>query len=279
MILVTGATGTVGKELVQRLIDMGQPVRVFTRDASKAAHLGGQVEVAVGNFDNPDALRAAMNGVARIFLVTSETRQDLNALETAKRAGVEQIVKLSTLEASEHILQVGKWHYEREELIRGSGLAWSLIRPGMFMTNTITWWAASIKQQGAVYFPGGKGQVAPIDPHDVAAVAAVALTRPGHTGQAYELTGPQLLSVGEMVQVIAKVLGKPIQYTDIPLSAAKEWMLQSGMNEALAAAFAEMLTALYQNQGAQLTDTVEQVTGQPARTFESWCRAHIAAFQ
>ncbi len=278
MILVTGATGMVGKELVQQLLEMDQPVRVVTRDARKVAHLGGRVEVVVGDLNNPETLQAAMAGVERMFLVTLELQQDLNALEAAKRAGVQQIVKLSTLEASEHTLQVGKWHYEREELVRASGLG-TFLRPGMFMSNTVAWWASSIKQQGAVYFPGGKGRVAPIDPRDIAAVAAVTLTQPGHAGKAYELTGPELLCVGEMVQIISRVLGKPIKYVDIPPFAAKLWMLQSGMDKSLVGALVEMMVALRKNQGAQLTDTVQQVTGRPARTFEAWCSEHIAAFQ
>jgi uncharacterized protein YbjT (DUF2867 family) len=279
MILVIGATGTVGKELVQQLLEADQPVRVFTRDARKVAHLDQRVECAVGDLTKPETLAAGMHGVERIFLVTFETQQDINVLEAAKRAGVKQVVKLSTLEARDHILQVGKWHYEREELIRASGLAWTFLRPGMFMTNTIEWWAAGIKQQGTVYFPGRTGKVAPVDPHDVASVATVALTQSGHTGKAYELTGPELLSVGEMVQIIAHVLGKPVTYVDIPPLAAKVWMLKSGMDKTLAAAFTEMLAALRNNKGAQRTDTVEQVTGQPPRTFEAWCREHIDAFR
>lgn len=279
MILVTGGTGTVGRELVQQLLEADQPVRVFTRDARKVAHLDQRAERAVGDLTKPETLAAAMHGVERIFLVTFETRHDINVLEAAQRAGVKQVVKLSTLEARDHVLQVGKWHYEREELIRASGLAWTFLRPGMFMTNTIQWWAAGIKQQGAVYFPGGKGRVAPVDPRDVAAVATAALTQPGHTGKAYELTGPELLSMGEMVQIIARVLGRPVRYVDIPPLFAKIWMLKSGMDNTLVAALMEVLAALRKNKGAQRTDMVEQVTGHPPRTFEAWCREHSAAFQ
>jgi uncharacterized protein YbjT (DUF2867 family) len=133
MILVTGATGHVGQQLVPRLLDAGQQVRVFTRDARKVAHLGNRVECFVGDFDKPETLDNALRDVEHMFLVTFETQQDINALEAAKRAGVQHVVKLSTLEASDAVLQIGKWHREREQLIEASGLAWTFLRPGMFI--------------------------------------------------------------------------------------------------------------------------------------------------
>jgi uncharacterized protein YbjT (DUF2867 family) len=278
MILITGATGHIGKELVPLLLQSGQMLRVLVRDERKVAQLDPFIERTVGDLNDPAALVSAVHGVQGIFLVTFETRQDVQVLEAAKQARVQRIVKLSTLEASHPAIQVGKWHAEREELIRASGLDWTFLRPGMFMTNTIEWWADSIKAQGAVYFPGGKGRVAPVDPRDVAAVAALALTQPGHHGQAYELTGPALMTTGEMVQIIGGVLGKPVRYTDIPPLAARLWMLNSGMDKALVNALMEMLTALRKNQGAICTETFKQVTGRAPRTFEAWCRDHIGAF-
>jgi uncharacterized protein YbjT (DUF2867 family) len=280
MILITGATGNIGRELIPILLETRQPVRVFVRDERKVAQLDPCVERVVGDLDKPETLLPAVQGVERIFLVTYETRQDINVIEAAKPAGVKHIVKLSTLEAAEHKIQVGKWHYEREELIRASGLNWTFLRPGMFMSNTIDWWAESIKGQNSVFFPGGKqGKVAPVDPRDVASVAAAALTQPGHNGQAYELTGPELFTIGEMVQVIARVLGKPIQYVDIPPIAAKLFMLRTGMDKTLVNALMEMLKSLRKNEGATITDTIQLVTGQPPRTFEAWCCEHIHAFQ
>ena len=280
MILVTGATGHVGKELIPILLKTGQPIRVFVRDERKVAHLDACVERIVGDLDKPETLTPALKNVDRIFLVTYETCQDVHVIEAAKRAGVRQIVKLSTLEATEHKIKVGKWHYEREELIRASGLDCTFLRPGMFMSNSIEWWAESIKGQDSVFFPGGKrGKVAPIDPRDVARVAAVALTQLGQTNQAYELTGTELFTIGEMVQVISRVLGKPIQYVDIPSIAAKLFMLKTGMDKALVNALMEMLASLRRNEGAIVTDTVQRVTGEPPRTFAAWCREHIDAFR
>jgi uncharacterized protein YbjT (DUF2867 family) len=280
---VIGATGHVGKELIPQLLGAGQPVRVFTRDERKVAHFDKRVERAVGDLDNPETLAPAMCGVDQVFLVTGSVQHDINALAAARRAGVQHVVKLSTIEAGpgpgHPTLQVGQWHREREQIIEASGIAWTFLRPSMFMSNLMEWWAESIKHAGAVYFPGGKGKVAPVDPLDIASVATVALTQPGHTGHAYELTGPELLTIGEMVQIIAHVLGRPLKYVNIPPLVAKLFMLKSGMDKVLVGALMEMMTAMRKNQGAILTDTVERVTGHPARKLETWCREHVAHFQ
>ena len=280
MILVTGATGKIGKELIPLLFKSGENIRVLVRDEKKVAHLNTSIERIVGDLNDPQALIPAMCDVDRMFLVTYETQQDVNVIEAAKHSGVQQIVKLSTLEATAHKIKVGRWHYEREELILSSGIDWTFLRPGMFMSNTIEWWADSIKGQESVFFPGGKkGRVAPIDPRDVAAVAARALTQPGHSGKAYELTGSELFTIGEMVQVISKVLGKHIHYVDIPPIAAKLFMLKTGMDRTLVNALMEMLGSLRRDEGAIMTDTVQQVTGRKSGTFEAWCRDHIEVFR
>ncbi len=279
MILVTAATGHVGKELVPGLLQAGQSVRVLVRDASKVADLDARVERCLGDLNDPDSLAHAMQGVDKVFLVTFDTQQELNALDAARSARVSQIVKLSTLEATEHKIKVGQWHYEREELIRNSGLAWTFLRPGMFMSNAMDWWAASIKQQGAVYFPGGKGRVAPISPGDVAAVACQSLIRDEHLNQIYELTGSELLTMKEMVAVIGKALGRRLIYRNIPPLAARFWMLRSGMDKTLVDALMQMLASLRKNEGAIVTDAVQRITGRPPEAFEAWCCKHADAFR
>ncbi len=279
MILVTGATGHVGKELVQQLLETDQPVRVLTRDARKVAYLGQRVECVVGDLSQPDTLAPAMAGVERVFLMALDTQQVRNALAAAQRAGVQHIVMLSTSEVNMPGMPIGEWHREREKLVEASGLAWTFLRPGMFMSNTPDWWGETIRRQGAVYFPGGKGKVAAIDPRDIAAVAAVALTQPGHAGKAYELTGPELLTIGEMVQIIGRVLDKRLRYVNIPIFVARFFMLRGGMNPVLVDALIKLIKAVRDGQGAQFTDTVSQLTGHPAHTFEEWVREHRAAFE
>jgi (4-alkanoyl-5-oxo-2,5-dihydrofuran-3-yl)methyl phosphate reductase len=279
MILVIGATGSIGRELIPLLVESERPLRVLVRDARKLAHIDPVVERVLGDLDRSDTLEAAMEGVECMFLLTFDTQQDRNVISAARRAGVQHLVKLSTLEASQAHLKVGRWHREREELIQSSDLDWTFLRPGMFMSNTIEWWAETVKKQAAVYFPGGKGRTAPVDPRDVARVAACALTAAGHSGKVYEITGPELLSIGEMAQIIGGVLGKRVKYINVPLVAAKLQMRLSGMDAELVDALMELAKELRSDRAAQLTGTVEGVTGKPPRSFEAWCRENMRAFQ
>jgi uncharacterized protein YbjT (DUF2867 family) len=278
MILVSGATGNVGRHLVGQLLDKGAQVRALVRDEGKVAYLNNSVERAIGDLDEPETLTTAMRGIDRLYLVTPDTQQVINLLEASKRTGVKHVVKQSTIEA-DRSLGPGKWHREQEELIKASGLAWTFIRPTMMTVNTIEWWGATIKSQNAVYFPGGNGKVPAVDPLDVAAVASTVLTCPSHEGQIYEVTGPEVLTIGEMVQVLAKVLGKPLRYVNIPAFLAAIWLRRFGMSRELVKGLMETLGALRRNEYAYVTDVVERVGGVKPRTFEAWCRDHIAAFQ
>jgi len=278
VILVTGATGNVGKELVPQLLARGANVRVLTRDARKVAHWRGSVACAVGDLGDSASLDGVFDGVEAMFLVTMHngTRHDEIALSRARASGVRHVVKLSTLEADDATLRVGRWHAAKDEVVRTSGLTWTILRPGMFMSNALQW-ADSVKTHSTVYFPGGRGRVAPIDPRDVAAAAAVALTDRGHEGRTYGLTGAQLLTIAEMVDTLARVLGRPLSYVDVPILAAKLFLCrQLGLQTGLA--LAELASALKQGKGARVADNLEALTGRPPRSFEAWCRDHADAF-
>lgn len=149
----------------------------------------------------------------------------------------------------------------------------------MLMVNTIEWWADTVKSQGAVYFPGGKGKVPPVDPRDVAAVACAVLTQPGHARHVYELTGPEALSIAEMVQTLGRVLGRPLRYVNVPAFVAALWMRRSGLPGYVVKALIETLGALRRNEYAYVTDAVERIAGLKPRSYEMWCRENIAAFQ
>ena len=279
MILITGATGTVGSKLTQQLLEAGQAVRVLTRDASKVSALKGQAEIAVGDLDAVELVRAALDGVEHIFLVTANTQHDVNVLRAAKDARVRHVVKLSTLEAVDPMMiEHVKWHREREELIRASGLAWTFLRPTMFMSTALDW-ATTIREEGVIYFPGGEGKVPAIDPWDIAAVAAVALTESGHEGRAYALTGPKALSFSEMAEVLAGVLGKSVRYVDMPEKEAGAKMSRAGLPDYVIEGLLGTFMAVRAGRLADCTKDVEQVTGRPPRTFETWCRDHLNAFQ
>ncbi|MBO0869104.1 MAG: NAD(P)H-binding protein [Micromonosporaceae bacterium] len=278
MILVTGATGTVGRELVQQLASTGCPVRALVRDPAKLGDLADRVQVHIGDLDDPATLRPAMAGVARVFLLTSATRQDAAVLAAAKAAGATHIVKLSTQEAGWVPVEGhGHWHREREQLIQASGLAWTFLRPTMFM-DTALQWAATVRAQQTIYFPVGDARLAPVDPADVAAVAAAALTGTGHAGNGYELTGGQLLSGEELASTLGEVLGQPIRYVDVPESAMGEQMHRAGLPGYVVDGLLETFRLVRAGRFGYTTQLVEQVTGRPPGTFRRWCERHRAAF-
>lgn len=278
MILVTGATGTIGAELVKQLIEAGECPRVLVRDPAKVHHLDNNVECVVGDLDQPDTVRDALKGIERVFLLTSKTQQDLNVITAAKSTGTRHIVKLSTQEAGWVPVEGhGHWHHEREELIRNSGLAWTFLRPTMYMSTALEW-APTLKKDNVVYFPGGMSKFAPIAPKDVAAVACSALLSSDHEGQGYELTGPELVSVADMVSILAKVLKKQINYVDIAETTWGEQMSGYGIPKYVVDGLVETFSLIRQGRFAYLTDDVGRITGRQANSFSTWCQEHCQAF-
>lgn len=278
MILVTGATGNIGKELVPQLLAKGEKVRVVTRDAAKVAHLGGKIDVLVGDLKNSDTAKRAVAGADAVFLVgiIADTTQsaDRQLIAESARAGVKRIAKIS---ARSNGRGIGQVHFEQEELIRKSGVPWTFLRCGMFMSNTLGW-AATVKAQGTVYSPFGDGKMAMIAPKDIAAVATLALTGPGHQDQIYDLFGDTLLTVAEQVAILSRVLGKPIKLVDITPQAAGERLRATGASDMLVEGLTALWTMVRNNEAQFRNDEVRRLTGQPPQDFESFCRDHKAAF-
>jgi (4-alkanoyl-5-oxo-2,5-dihydrofuran-3-yl)methyl phosphate reductase len=279
MYLVTGATGNVGSEVVARLLDEGEPVRVFVRDPGKVAHWGDRVRVATGDFGEPDTFARAAAGVEGVFLMNVATGAESfrRLLDAAKAHGGPRIVFLSTILANSPEIGIGKLHKDKEDAIRESGLPAGFLRPGAFMSNAYQW-AGTIRAEGVVYNPMGSGKVAPIAPDDIAAVAVEALTTPGLAGEVFELTGGELLSVPEQVEILARVLGRPIRCVDVPVETAVQGLIRGGLPAHLAAAVGQSFAAVRDGRAVDIRDTVERVTGRKPRTFEAWAREHAPRF-
>ncbi len=282
MILVTGATGTIGTEVVKLLLAQGEKVRVLARDPQKAAKLGAGVDVVQGDLDKPETLPAAFQGVTKLFLLAAGedlARHEANALAAAQAAGVQYVVKISAAGAGDDdTLQLGRWHTAGEKQIKDAGIPWTIVRPGSFMSNTMAW-VGSIKGQGVVYNPSGHGKTAPIDPKDIAAVAVAALTSTGHEGKVYEITGPQALSTADQAGKISAAIGRPIQCVDVSEEALRGAMLGQGMSPTLADALVELMLYIKNGNNSYVTNTVEQVLGREPRTFEEWLSEHAGIFR
>jgi uncharacterized protein YbjT (DUF2867 family) len=280
MISVIGATGNVGRELVKQLCDAGQPVRVVTRDERKVAYLDGRAELVVGDLRDSRHVTRALEGAERLFwlsIIDVERPLDDRAfLDEAQRAGVRHIVKLSTIGATSSI-PLGRYHREREEWIRQSGFAWTFLRPGLFMSNTLRW-AMTIKTEGRVLTPIPEGQAAPIAPRDIAEIATLALVAHGHEGKVYELTGAELLSASEQVEIIARTIGKPVACVETPIESTSDHLRRAGQPEWMIESLVEMWNDVRSGKGRWRTATFAELTGHAPQSFEQWCREHRSAF-
>jgi uncharacterized protein YbjT (DUF2867 family) len=282
MILVIGATGTVGRQLVAELLaDGGMGVRALSRTPERAGLPGG-VELVAGDLGRPETLSAALAGVERVFLLSGGPEgpgHDANLIRAAKQAGVAHVVTLSVLGAGHGADDpITRWHLAGERAVVDSGIPWTILRPGAFMSNALMW-AASITAQDAVYAPFTQAKTAAIDPADIAAVAARALTEPGHENKIYPLTGPDLLSAADQVETLADALGRPLRLVDVPPEAAKGGMVEAGMPAELADAVIASMAQAGTDHAMAVLPTVEELTGRPARSFAEWTTVHLEAFR
>ena len=282
MILITGATGNIGTELVKQLMAKGSPLRVISREEKKLSHLGPEVERVIGDRHEPSVVQRALQDVEKVFVLAAlfdiDHEADRLLINEAKNAGVRQMVLISS--GTIHLAEknsIGAIHREIEMLIEESGIPWTFLRAGGFMSNAFQW-VDTIKSQAKVFNPTGDGKFAPISPYDVAAVAALVLTSPGHEGKAYDLTGSQWLSIHDQVTILSKAIGKPVQCIDIPIEAAAERIRANGFPEILIQGMRDVWSRTRSGEGSFQTNEVEKLTGRPAQTFETWCYEHRAAF-
>ncbi|MFD0409600.1 SDR family oxidoreductase [Kitasatospora sp. NPDC127116] len=277
MILVTGATGNIGRSLLEELRARGAgPLRGLTRDGARARFPEG-VEVREGDLADPASLAPALDGVRSLFLV-SRIGSDAGVLDAASRAGVEHVVLVSSVTVQTHPhLGPARENADVERLVMDSGMAWTVLRPTQFASNAL-WWAPAIRERGTVRVPYADTGLPTIHPADIAAVARVALTGPGHRGRVYALTGPERVTARQQVAAIAAALGRTV-----PLAVIGREEARRELAEALGAEAADAvldLTGGDVNDGLlEVRDTVERVTGSPARPFHHWVAENVAAFR
>ncbi|MCI2419091.1 NAD(P)H-binding protein [Saccharopolyspora sp. K220] len=275
-VLVTGATGNVGRCVVDRLLAAGAQVRALTR-RPETAGLPDRVEVVAGGLADADALAKALAGVDRVFLFpVPEGAQTF--VEQAKAADVRRVVLLSSIAvAYPESNMIGERHRAVEEAVEAGGFEWTHLRPGPFATNSLSW-AEAIRAEGVVREPHAEARHAPIHEDDIAAVAVAALLEDGHAGVAYPLSGPEAISPPEQVRAIAAAIGREIRFEEeTPEQARARWI-----GAGVPAGIVDSMLS-YRARGGQRLDapvpTVQQVTGRPARTFAEWAVEHADDFR
>jgi uncharacterized protein YbjT (DUF2867 family) len=280
-VLVTGATGRVGRAVVAELVAAGVPLRALARNPATAA-LPEVVEVVAGDLIEPASLNAALQGVRAVFLLWTAPLDTAAAVVERVASYTRRVVFLSSPHQTPHPFfqqpnPMARMHAEIERLIASAGLEPTFIRPGVFASNSQFWWGAAIREGDVVRWPYGAAETAPVDERDVAAVAARALYQDGHVGADYVITGPGSLSQAEQVSVIGAVLGRQIRFEEL---SPEEFRRETAGT--WPAPVVEMLLAAW---GATIgcpafvTSTVADVVGAPARPFRQWASKHAGAFR
>jgi uncharacterized protein YbjT (DUF2867 family) len=282
MILVTGATGNIGRHVVTALLDEGREVRALTRDPQRAA-LPVEVDVCTGDFDVVETLAPAMKGVDALLLASygpATGQRDANVASAAAAAGVGRIVKISIagVEAGDGD-PVTEWHRAGEEAIDGVGITRTFLRCGELM-STALWWAETIRSMGKVFVPFADSPSAPVDPLDVAAVAARCLADSRSDGsEALVVTGPEVLTSRARVEQLGDALGTTLECVEVPRQVAFDRMVAAGQPPVIARARLDMIEVKSKGPGAAPSDTVDRVTGRRAHTFDDWAARNLAAFR
>jgi uncharacterized protein YbjT (DUF2867 family) len=280
-VLVTGATGRVGRAVVDVLIGAGVPVRALTRRAEATATLPASVEVVTGDLTVPESLDAALQGAGAVFLVWTAPAATAAAVVERLATYTRRVVFLSSPHQTPHPFfqqpnPMAVLHADIERLIAAAGLESTIIRPGMFASNALFWWAPAIRAGDAVRWPYGAAQTAPVDDRDVAAVAAATLYQDGHAGGDYVLTGPESLSQAAQVDIIGEVLGRRITFQELSPAEFRSETEGSWPRPAV-----DMLLAAWgatMGRPAFVTSTVASVLGSAPRSFRQWAADHATAF-
>lgn len=278
-ILVTGATGTVGAHVVRELHERGASVRAFVRSPRTFPH---GVELATGDFEDPASVRAALDGVDRVYLCAADgprkVAHETAVIDAAAERGVERIVKLSAMHADPaSALPAFRWHGRIERHLERSGVPAVTLRPAFFMTNLLMV-AEGVAHTGTLYAPTAGRRVAMVDIRDVAAVAAVALLEPGHAGRVYELTGPAAVTFAEVAAALADATGRPIRSAGLTEEQARPRFEGAGLPDWLAAQLGGVFGLIRAGGFERATDHVRAITGRPARDIAGFARDFASAF-
>ncbi len=284
-VLVTGATGNVGQEVVQALLAQHVPVKAAARNAEAVQRLAekaawqGDYEAVALDYANPESLVAALEDVDRVFLVTptmGAVAEMVTAfLDAAKKSSVKHIVRLSGMRT---IDEPSPTHAESERLIAESGIPYTFLRPNFFMQNFNTFYADGIKHRDSIALPAGEEPISFIDVRDIAEVAVAAFTQEGHANQIYTLTGGEAITHYDVAEAISAVLGRKITYINMPEDKFREVLIAAGRPEAMANGVIYLYAPVKQMLAAPVTQDVQRVTGKAPRTIHEYARDYAWAW-
>jgi uncharacterized protein YbjT (DUF2867 family) len=283
MILVTGATGHAGSQVVRALVEHGRDLRAFVRDPDKAHSLfGDAVELALGDFADPHAVRAALEGAEDVVLSGPDDPRrvewESGLIDAAAATGVRRIVKVSSIVAEPGApVAFWDWHGQIEEHLRESRVSAVILRCGPYMSNVVAG-AEQVAREGRLYAPAGEARIAMIDPRDVGAAAAAVLTTAGHDGRTYVLTGPEAITYSQVAAELSAACAREVEYVDVPDEGAKQAMIEDGLPGFAAEQVVNVFMMLRQGVAEQVTATVEMLTGRPPRDFAAFARDHARLF-
>ncbi|MGW2377934.1 SDR family oxidoreductase [Kitasatospora sp. NPDC001683] len=280
-VLVTGATGRIGRIVIDRLLDAGVPVRALAHRSEAAATLPAKVEVFTGDLTVPESLDPALKGAGAVFLVWTAPPRTAAAVIDRLAANVRRVVFLSSPHRTPHPFfqqpnPMAALHADIERLIAATGLESSIIRPGMLASNSLAWWAPAIRLGEVVRWPYGAAETAPVDDRDVAAVAARTLHQDGYTGGDYVLTGPESLTQAAQVDAIGAALGRRIAFEEMTPDEFRSRSEDTALRPVVDMLLAAWAAAV--GPPAHVTTAVADILGTAPRTFRQWAADHATAF-
>lgn len=283
MILVTGATGTVGSEVLRLVTEAGTPARALVRSPERADSLRGfDADIVVGHFEEAGSLDDALRGADAVFLVSpagpTQVQQETGVIDAAVRAGGTRIVKVAAIGVDSEA-QGGRFVDNHRQILRhlvDSGVPHTVLAANGFQQNLLRV-AAAVQERGELLQPGGSAAVSHVDARDVAAVAAHVLASDGHEGATYTVTGPVAVTYGEIAQELSDLLGQPVRYIDSDPQHSRAGMLAAGVPEWNADGLLELAAWYRTGEAAVVTDEVEKATGRPARTVRDFLAGHRGA--
>ncbi len=282
MILVTGASGTVGGSVLNELLHKGAPVRAMYRSAEDAAKAPPGAEAAIADFADRASLDRALDGIEKVFLVCSPIPQlvefEMNMVEACRAHGIRHLVLNSAYGAGQYEKSFPSWHYTVEQGVKASGLAATILRPETFMQNIVTYYSGTIRSDHAFYAAQGDAPMAFIDRSDIGAVAATVLTSDGHAGATYTLTGSEALSYAEVAARLSRLLGISVQYVNLAPQQIEQSLVGLGMPAWQARAILELQAFYSDGPGTTITGDVEKVLGRPPLRFDAFVQENANSF-